>query len=246
MRQLKAFSGRLVLVVVLACLSLPRLQAQRRHELFLGTQFPVQLSAGYQYNASDYYSIRGQFGFLTPPYDKFIIKSMELFGFDKKLSKALDESFRSGIVGTLAPQLRIGNNFLMLQGQYVHLNGSITLQRAAELYLDRDLPDLGGIPFLPALMPELTTRSNLFMLGVGYGRRFPLSNAPVSIQIEAGFSKILGSVNNFSSNLGRIDDISLIQSYYSQMDDRLKKSYRQYGYVPSVSVYLVYHLGGAQ
>jgi len=244
MKQMKFYF--LLAVLTLSGAARGQAQTQSRHDFFLGTQVPVQSGIGYGYNFTDHYALRGQFGFLTPPYDKIIIQSMEWFGFDQRLSKALDESFRLGTVLTLSPQYRFGNNFVMLQGQYAHLNGSITLQRAAELYLNVDLPDLSSIPFLPVLQPELTTRSNLFILGLNYGRRFPLPNTPLSLQLEAGFAKIMGSANRFSSSLGSLDNISLIQGYYQRMDDRLRDSYWKYGYIPSVSVYLVYHLNGAQ
>jgi hypothetical protein len=232
--------------LLLTCLATGSLRAQGRHELMIGTQVPIQFTAGYQYNISDRYAIRGQFGVLTPPYDKIILKSMEAFGFDKKLSLALDEAFRSGLVGTLAPQLRFGNHSVVLQGQYVSLNGSITLQRAAELYLNRDLPDLSGIPFLPAVMPTLTTRSSLFVLGLGYGWRLSPPGSRVSLQLEAGFSKILGSGSKFSSNIGILDNTALARGVYGQMENRLRDSYRQYGYVPSLGAYLVYSLDGAR
>jgi hypothetical protein len=236
----------LLAVLLLACLTTGSLRAQGRHELMIGTQFPVQLTAGYQYNATDRFAIRGQFGVLTPPYDKVILKSMEAFGFDKKLSTALDEAFRTGLVGTLAPQLRFGNHSVVLQGQFVHLDGSINLQRAAQLYLERDLPNLSGIPFLPAIMPTLSTRSNLFMLGLGYGWRLSPPDSRVSLQLEAGFSKILGSDSKFSSNIGALDNTALAQGVYGQMENRLRDSYRQYGYLPSLSVYLVYSIDGGQ
>jgi hypothetical protein len=244
MKRLKTTPVLLAAFLLLTGLTSMGLRAQGRHELMIGTQVPVQFTAGYQYNATDRFAIRGQFGVLTPPYDKIILKSMEMFGFDKKLSTALDEAFRSGLVGTLAPQLRFGNHSVVLQGQYVNLSGSITLQRAAELYLDRDLPDLSGIPFLPAVMPTLTTRSNLFMLGLGYGWRLSPPDSRVSLQLEAGFSKILASDSRFSSNLGILDNTALAQGVYGQMKNRLRDSYRQYGYIPSIGAYLVYAIDG--
>jgi|GEM_PF-2853107 len=243
MKQLTT-APALFAALLLTCLGFGNLRAQGRHELMIGTQVPVQLTLGYQYNAGDRFAIRGQFGVLTPPYDKVILKSMEAFGFDKRLSTAVDEAFRTGLVGTLAPQLRFGNHSVVLQGQYVTLNGSITLQRAAQLYLDRDLPDLSAIPFLPAVMPALNTRSNLFLLGLGYGWRIAPPDSRVSVQLEAGFSKIMASSNRFSSNIGILDRTDLVQGVYGQMDNRLKDSYRKYGYVPSLGVYLVYALDG--
>jgi hypothetical protein len=245
MKRLKT-TPALLAFLLFTCLVPAGLRAQGRHELMIGTQIPVQFTAGYQYNATDRFAIRGQFGVLTPPYDKIILKSMEAFGFDKKLSTALDEAFRSGLVGTLAPQLRFGNHSVVLQGQYASLSGSIGLQRAAELYLGRDLPDLSGIPLLPAVMPTLNTRSNLFMLGLGYGWRFSPPDSRVSLQLEAGFSKILGSNSTFSSNLRILDNTGLARGVYGQMENRLRDSYRQYGYVPSVGAYLVYSIDGGR
>jgi hypothetical protein len=243
MQKVKFLKCLLVILALATCLLSP-VWAQNRHNLLIGTQFPVQWTAGYEYNVNETYSLRGQFGLLTPPYDKFIIKSMEAFGFNRKYSRALDESFEMGIVATLVPQYRFGNNYIMVQGQYASLSGSITLQRAVELYLDTPLPDLSGIPFLPILAPRLTTRSNLFLAGLGYGRRFPIPDTRFSVHTEVAFSKIFGSGNQFQSNLGTLDNLSLVQNYYQQMNNRLKDSYRRYGYVPSLSVYLVYHLDG--
>lgn len=233
----------MILLGSLTCL--PLLGQERIHEAMVGTQFPVQIGLGYQYHTGKHLSGRVQAGLLVPPYDRFIIYSMEAFGFDKKYSKALDEAFQLGWVASLNPQYHFGpsgNHYLRLQGQFARLKGSIRLDEAVELLLDNQIsiPDLSQ---LPIRIPDFSTRSNLFLLGVHYGHRFQLAHPRLTLQTEIGFNKIIGSRNEYTTNIKLLDNNSLVQVYYRNLDDRLRSYYLQYGYIPSISLYLIYRLG---
>ncbi len=215
---------------------------QKSHQIMAGTQFPVHWGLGYQYNHHKHFSGRVQVGLLTAPYDKFIIYSMEAFGFDQKYSKALDQSFKLGIVGTVNPQYRFGNNYLGVQGQMAYLRGSISLEEAAQLLLDSKVP-VPDLSQLPIILPDFSTRSNLFLLGITYGKEFTLSDPRFALRPEIGFTKIIAARNHFSIDIDVLDQLPPVKVYYHNLDERLKSYYLTYGYIPSISLYLVYTPG---
>jgi hypothetical protein len=93
---------------------------------------------------------------------------------------------------------------------------------------------------LPAF--EFSMQSNLVNIGALYGREFRLPNPRLSINIEAGLSKIVASKNSFYSNRPLVDGSAFGQSLYKELDKEMRKDYWKYGFIPTISFYLLYHL----
>jgi hypothetical protein len=166
-----------------------------------------------------------------------MLKAMEGFGLDKNLSRTIENSLQNGLMATLGANYHFGKNYLGVYGQYAHLKGETSLAEAASAYFGRDLSFLNplGISIL-----ELSARSNLYNVGVIYGRRFTLPNPRFEILAEAGFGKILGSSNKFATNQMLIERIALVQQLYKQMDKDFNSAYWKHGFLPSINVYLTY------
>jgi hypothetical protein len=204
----------------------------------IGTQFPLQYTIGFNYPISPKISARAQIGLLTKPYDRIVLKAMESFGLEKKLSRTIESSLQNGLMATLGANYHFGKNYVGLYGQYAHLKGETNLAEAASAYFGRDLSFLN--PFGISLL-ELSTSSNLYNIGLLYGRRFILPNPRFEILAEAGFGKILGSSNKFTSNQAFIERIPVVQQLYATMDRDFNSAYWKHGFLPSINIYLTYH-----
>lgn len=76
--------------IVLLAIS-PGVAQQTRNEAFIGSQFPLQFTAGYQYQLHPLVSVRVQAGAMIHPLDKIFLYSMEQSGLNKNLSRIIKE-----------------------------------------------------------------------------------------------------------------------------------------------------------
>jgi len=210
------------------------------HSLFIGTQFPLQYTAGYNYRFSQPISARVQFGLLTKPYDRFILNSMEAFGLDKELSQVIEKSFRGGTFLGAGVNYHFGKSYAGLHGQYLHLrSGGVTPADALGIYFNRDFSD-----FDPQGLPdfEFSMQSNLFQLGALYGRQFQLPHPRWRIDAELSLAKVIASSSTFASNRSAVDRTGLAKSLYQTLNQEIGEAYRQHGWLPTFNLYLVYQL----
>lgn len=208
--------------------------------VFIGTQIPVQFTAGYSYRFSNRWSVQAQAGFITKPYSGFIADAMQAFGMDKYLARVIKKAFKSGAVAGIGPNYHFGKNYIGVYGQYMHLTGGgITPGDALSVYFKKDFTrfDVTGLPVF-----EFQMQSNLVTLGALFGRRFQLRNPRLSINGEVGFSKIVASENGFSSNRTLIDQTAPAQNLYKEINTEMRDAYWKYGFIPTVNLYLVYSL----
>lgn len=181
-----------------------------------------------------------QVGLLTKPYDGLIVNSLEAYGLDKYLGRVIKKAFRKGTILGVGGNYHFGNNYVGLQAQYIHLRGGgITPGDALSVYFKKDFSgfDLIGLPVFVFDM-----QSNIFNLGTLYGHQFNMRNPNLFINAEAGLSKIIASKNTFSSNRPLIDQTAYAKNLYMELDQEMKKAYWKYGYIPTISLYLVYKL----
>ena len=200
----------------------------------------MQFTAGYGYQFSNRFSARIQAGFLTKPYEGLIVNSLEAFGMDKYLGRVIKKAFRNGTVLGLGGNYHFRKNYIALTGKYIHLKGGgITPADALSVYFAQDFSN-----FDPAGLPafEFSMQSNLLNIGALYGRQFQLRNPRLSINAEAGLSKIVASQNSFHSNRSLVDQSAFGQNVYKELDKEIRKNYWKYGFIPTVSLYLIYHL----
>jgi hypothetical protein len=211
-----------------------------RSSVFLGSQIPVQFTAGYGYQFSNRLSVRAQAGLITKPYRGFIVNAMEAFGMDEYLAQVIKKSFRSGTVLGVGPNLHFGKNYIGVYGQYMHLKGGgITPADALSIHFKKDFTDFNvtGLPIF-----EFSLQSNLVNVGALFGHSFQLRNPRLSISGEAGLSKIVASENSFSSNRTIVDRTAYAQNLFKEIDNDMDDAYQKYGFIPTINLYLVYRL----
>ena len=208
--------------------------------IFIGTQIPVQFTAGFEHEFSHRITARAQVGVITKPYSGLIVDAMKTFGMDEYLARVIKKSFKSGVVIGVGPIYHFGSNYVGVYGQYIHLRGGgITPADALSVYFQKDFTkfDVTGFPVF-----EFSMQSNLINSGALFGHQFQMRNPRLSINGEVGLSKIVTSKNSFVSNRTLIDQTALARNLYADIDKEMRKSYWKYGFIPTFNLYLVYQL----
>jgi hypothetical protein len=211
-----------------------------KSRLFVGSQIPVQLTAGYGYQFGNRFAVQAYAGIITKPYGGFIVNAMEAFGMDKYLAQVIKKSFKSGSVVGIGPNYHFGKNYIGVYGQYMHLKGGgITPADALSVYFKKDFTEfnVAGSPLF-----EFSLQSNLVNIGVLLGRSFQLRNPRLSINGEISLSKIVGSKNSFASNRTIVDRTVYAKNLYREIDAGMADAYRKHGFIPTINLYLVYGL----
>lgn len=211
-----------------------------KSHLFIGTQVPLQFTAGYEYQFSNRISARAQAGFITKPFSGFIVEAMEAFGLDKSLGRVIKKAFKSGTIIGVGPNYHFRKNYIGLYGQYMHLRGGgITPADALSIYFKKDFTAF-NINSLPLF--EFSMQSNILNAGAMFGHRFQLRNPRLAVNGEAGLSKILASKNAFSSNRPLIDQTALAKSLFKEIDKEMQDAFWKHGFIPTINLYLAYQL----
>lgn len=213
-----------------------------KSSFFIGTQIPVQFTAGFEQGFGARLSVRLQGGFISKPYSGFIVDAMRAFGMNEYLAKVIKKAFQSGSVFSIGPNYHFGKNYAGVYGQYMHLEGGgITPADALSVYFKKDFSqfDVTGLPVF-----QFSMQSNLVNVGALFGHKFQLGSPRLSINGEVGFTKIVASKNTFSSNRAIVDRTGLARNLYSEIDQSMRKDYVKYGYIPSINAYLVFRLLG--
>ena len=225
--------------IVLLAIS-PGVAQQTRNEAFIGSQFPLQFTAGYQYQLHPLVSVRVQAGAMIHPLDKIFLYSMEQSGLNKNLSRIIKESFDVGYLGTAGVNVHYRKFYLGIYAQYGHLRGQGRLTDALYTYYRKDLPPIPP-EFEPLLQGlQLKWQSNIWNAGILVGRKFVLPNSRFAIHTEAGFTRTFSAINSFSSSNTFLDQTSLADQIYTRLDQEFKEAFRKYGYYPSINLYLFY------
>lgn len=211
-----------------------------KSHVFIGTQIPVQFTAGYEHQFSSRMSARAQAGLITKPFSGFIVDAMKVFGMDEYLARVIKKSFKSGTVFSVGPNYHFGKNYAGVYGQYMHLRGGgVTPADALSVYFKKDFTEF-DVTGLPAF--EFSMHSNIINAGALFGHRFDLHNPRFSINGEVGLSKIVASKNSFASNRTLIDQTTVAQNLYKEIDTEMRDAYWKHGFIPTLNLYLVYHL----
>jgi hypothetical protein len=230
----------LVLLLIGNVLSYSEAYAQvNRPTIIAGTQIPLQYNAGLQYRFTPTLSGRVQLGIFTKPYDQLLVSTMQIFGLEKNLGRLIENSLEMGFTANLGANYHFGKNYVGINTQLVRLQGSTSLANALSVYFNDDFSFLapGGQSLL-----DVSARSNLFNLGLLYGRRFTLPNPRFAILAEGGLAKIMASHNRFSLGNDFLESIPLVQELYSNLDADFRRAYWRHGFIPTLSIYLTYQL----
>jgi hypothetical protein len=231
--------------VILLYLATGTLWAQpKTPSILLGTQFPLQYTAGFDYQFHPRFSASLQAGILAKPYDKYLLYCMEVAGLSKSLSRIIEKSFEKAYIGSLGVNYHFnGKYYAGIYGLGARMYGKGPLLELANVYYKGKLP-ANVDPALLAVAEglQMNWESDLVCAGILAGRRFLLPKSKFEFRTEIGFTKIMGSQSRYSVGNSIIDESALARDLYTQMNAEFKKSYWKYGYVPSLNLYVVYRL----
>ena len=206
-----------------------------RHYFKAGFEIPLQYALQYEMRAGNRFSVNAQFGVLTNPHNDVILFTLESFGVDEKTISLIENAFQFGLVVDLGGNYHFEKNYLGVYGQWINLTAADTPFELVESYFGISFPTP---PFLPGFIPEVSLQSELFQLGLLYGRRFSFKNYPaIEIHAEFAVSKNLASRSKLSSDNVEMDFVN------NQVDNELDDIFSNYAYIPTINIFFVYQFG---
>lgn len=226
-----------IILLIIYILSNKAYSQDNKHFLKIGIDFPLQYKVGYEYKPVRNFSAELQFGLLTKPYDNIILKVIEGFVIDDEFIEIIDESFKFGGIFTIQPKFHFRKSYAGIYGQLIRLNASNTSTELLSSYFNKDFSILGNMQSL-----ELTLQSNLYQLGLLYGRSFQLNNPHFSFALEFGVSMNINSKNSFSSNRPYLDQTKPAKQLYSELDDELSMLFKQCVFISTVNLIFIYNI----
>lgn len=222
--------------LILFFLSIPAAMAQveERHSVKVLAEVPIQFGLGYEYQLSRHFSGGVQFGHLSKPNSTIILNTIQAMGAGDDIVLMIDDAFESGWVLEEGLNYHFRKSYIGVFLQQIWLSGSSTPVEIVESVMGVDYSDYprrrnrrsqDGV--------ELLLKSSLLQFGFLYGRRFVLKDKKSEINLEFGFSKNISSSSEISSETRNLDALS------QDVDDFLTTVYRDYGYLPSLTIAFV-------
>jgi hypothetical protein len=200
------------------------------NRLFATFELPVQYSIGYNYQFSEKFSGNVQLGLLTEPNTSVILSTLEAFGTDESITLLIEDAFESGTVIELGANYHWSKSYGGLFFQRIIMSGDQTPIRQVELVTGRRInafPRIGINTNTPEIYVLL--ESSISQMGVLYGRRFDLTTHS-ELCAEIAISAHISSTTSVESDVRNIDTLS------QQIDEILTETYRNYAYIPSLTV----------
>ncbi len=208
-----------------------------QQQLKIGTDIPLQYGFGYKYSPENGIGGGLKLGVLTEPHNSIILSIMESLGTKESVVEIVRDGFKAGLILDGSASWHRGKNYVGANVIFLNLSAGDAPIDIIDNYYGLDLAGfwdpLSSIFGLNQMLINLN--SNLIQFGVHYGRRIPLKDK-LELQIEIGFSKNIGSTNNFSS------DFPYPQSTFDLIDEDLSAVYKKYVIIPTLGIYLVYNL----
>jgi hypothetical protein len=206
-------------------------------QLKLTMEVPLQIGVGYEGQVSKRFSVGGSVGVLSSPNSDIIISYLKFIGTDDDLVLMIDDAFQLGIVGKVYVNYNFGRNYVGAFALAVGAQAGNVSTMLIENYFNvslQDYPLLNGKVNSPE--DYLRVRTRLYQAGFLFGHRFPLKNNRFEIDAEMGLSGNIGSTSRIYSENRDLTTLS------SSLNSSLKEFYKDYAFIPSVGVMLVYKL----
>lgn len=214
--------------------------AAQQHAISISAEVPVQFAAGYHYRFAKHFSVNLSAGVLTKPNSDIIIDVLEAFGTDEQIVLMINNAFRFGLVGEVGGYYHFGKNYTGLFFQVVDLQAADTPTSIVEDYFGTSINNYpskrGKQPSNPVY---LTLKSTLYQGGLLYGRNFPLKGR-YSMFAELGISANLFSKSKLSTDSRDLSQLS------RAADEELGGYYKDYAFVPSLTIGVLYRLSAKQ
>lgn len=188
-------------------------------------------------------SVQAEGGLIAAPFDRYTLRTLEAFGLDPTLSRALDRSFRRGSSVSLGVNVHAGSAWYAgAYGQYVRLAaGPITPADALGVYFKRDF---SGFGLLNSPTFVFNMQSNLWVAGLRVSRSIRFADSRLGLNVEASLGKIVATRNTFSSNRSLVDGLGLTQRLYDNLNAEVDTKLRQNGFLPTLNLLLTYRMAG--
>ena len=194
--------------------------------VYIGSQIPLFYSAGFEYEANQTVSFSIQGGLLTKPYNTAILHILEELGTRETLVNTIGESFSHGVSVQSALKFHFRNYYAGLLYSYYLLIARDTPIDAMENFYGFNFP-------INFKSKELNLHSRLSNIGLLAGRKFMLNNSGLSLNLEFSVAKTVASRSTLYSESGDVNWAS------ETVDKKLNTYYLEYGYLPSLNIYLV-------
>lgn len=209
-----------------------------QHSIKIGTQFPIQYAIQYDYQFHPKWSANAQIGVLTKPYDDVILNVLGVLGVEQQIVNVLSSAFKFGVITQLGSNYHFGKNYVGALGSWIHLNAADTPVSAVEAAFNVSVAAYPTRPRQSNLNPvSLTLASDLYNVGILYGRRFTFANPKIELHTEFSFAKTIASSSYVESPQRALESLS------TMVDAELKTTYLDYGFLPSINVFFVYKFG---
>jgi hypothetical protein len=206
--------------------------------LKLKIQVPVQFGLGYEGKISKHFSFQASAGALTPPNSTLIINTLDALGTDPQVVLMIKDAFQFGFVGESGVNYNFKKNYVGIFFQLIDLHGGDTPTSLVEGYFNTSITGYPAKKGRTAANEKfLHLKSTLYQGGILYGRRFPFKNEHWEIDAEAGISANLSSQSKLTSDERDLSALSKLA------DAELAGYYKDYAFVPSLAVFLVYKPG---
>jgi hypothetical protein len=203
--------------------------AQQSHWIKAGTNAPVQHALQYEFQTGGRVFMAVEAGYVPKGYQRTIFNAIRGVSNNPIVPDLVQSTLRSANTYSLRAGLLLGKFHVAAYGQQLALRGGgqpISLMGA---YFDTD----------PSHVPHIGFRAQLYQLGLNAGFRQPLGRR-FQLHAEVSFARTVASPVSFTSSNEGFANLS------GMLASELKRSIKQYGYVPSANVYLAYRLGGSK
>ncbi|MFN8206849.1 MAG: hypothetical protein U0T82_05495 [Bacteroidales bacterium] len=192
----------------------------------IGTQVPLFYSAGFELEAKNGLAFNFQSGILTKPYDAAILGTLKLFGTDEAIVNTIGEAFDYGFILQPSVKYHFKKWYTGLSYSYYSLVASDAPASLIENYYGITLP-------VTARNKELQLNSELQNAGILFGREFQFKNPGWQLSLELSLAKTFWSRSRLSNDNGDLPRLS------APIDEELNQYFIEYGYLPSINVFLV-------
>jgi hypothetical protein len=201
----------------------------QQNEVMVGTYIPLYYSIGYQQKVAKNFSLTGNIGFLTKPYDKLILDILKAFDTDELLVNTIGEAFSYGL--SIQPAIRYHARKSYFGASYSYLM-LVAHDNPSEI-----ISNYFGIYFPGRRTASMILKSGLHNAGLYYGRKFKFQNPSLSLNLEFSLLKTLASASKLETET--VVDLKLLSN---TVDNKLNSYYVKYGVLPSINVFLTYTL----